>query len=495
MNTTNAILSIVIPTINYGPLLPVILVTITGLVALILDALLPRDGQTPIAWVAIAGLAIAFLVCIFLFNGKQTAFGGTFVADNFALYFDFVLLFAAALTILLSVRFPSTETLNSGDYYALLLFGTAGMLLVAQAADLVLLFIGIETLSIALYVLAGYTRSKAVSEEAALKYFLMGAFAFGFLLYGTALLYGATGSTTYANIAGALGPNATSTTMHLATIGMGMLLVGFGFKLAFVPFHQWTPDVYDGAPTPVTAFMSVATKVAVFAGLLRVLDSALAPITPQWFSVLWALAVLTMIVGNLVAVVQSNIKRMLAYSSIAQAGYVLVGTIAGGTDGQSATMFYLLVYTLMNLGAFAVVAALAQRGEEALDIRDYSGLANRQPALAALMALFMLSLAGLPLTAGFIGKLYLFVAALESGHAELVVIGVLTSAVSAFYYLRLIVLMYFRPAPEGAPALPRIGISVGTLLGIAAVGTLLFGIVPSLILGLAQGSIGIASLP
>lgn len=491
MNTAAPVLNIVIPSINYGPLMPVILVTITALVALILDAVLPRDGQTPIAWVAIVGLALAFVDCVFLYGGKQSSFGGTFVADNFALYFNFILLFAAALTILLSVRFPSTETLNSGDYYALLLFGTAGMLLVSQAADLVLLFIGIETLSIALYILAGYTRSKAVSEEAALKYFLMGAFAFGFLLYGTALLYGASGSTNYAKIAVALGPGSTATTMHLGIIGMGMLLVGFGFKLAFVPFHQWTPDVYDGAPTPVTAFMSVATKVAVFAGLLRVLESALAPLTPQWFSVLWALAVLTMIVGNLVAVVQSNIKRMLAYSSIAQAGYVLVGTISGGADGQSSTMFYLLVYTLMNLGAFAVVAALAQRGEEALDIQDYSGLSERQPLLAGLMALFMLSLAGLPLTAGFIGKLYLFVAAVEAGHPELVVVGVLTSAVSAFYYLRIIVLMYFRQAAEGAPALPRLGVAVGALLGIAAVGTLLFGIVPGLILGLAQGSVAV----
>lgn len=489
MNTVPTVLNIVIPSINYGPLLPVILVTITGLLALILDALLPRDRQTPIAWVAIIGLALAFIDCIYLYNGKQSAFGGTFVADNFALFFNFIILFAAALTILLSVRFPSTESLNEGDYYGLLLFGTAGMLLVSQAADLVLLFIGIETLSIALYVLAGYTRDKAVSEEAALKYFLTGAFAFGFLLYGTALLYGASGSTNYAKIAAALGSGATSTTMHLAIIGMGMLLVGFGFKLAFVPFHQWTPDVYDGSPTPITAYMSVATKVAVFAGLLRVLDSALAPLTPQWFSVLWALAVLTMIVGNLVAVVQSNIKRMLAYSSIAQAGYVLVGTIAGGTDGRSATMFYLLVYALMNLGAFAVVAALAQRGEEVLNISDYAGLARRQPVLAALMALFMLSLAGIPPTAGFIGKLYLFVAAVESGHAELVVIGVLTSAVSAFYYLRLVVLMYMRPVAEGAPTLPRIGYPVGTLLGLVAIGTLLFGIVPAIILGLAQGSI------
>ncbi len=235
--------------------------------------------------------------------------------------------------------------------------------------------------------------------------------------------------------------------------------------------------------------------MAVFAGLLRVLQTALAPITPEWFSVLWALAVLTMVVGNLVAVVQTNIKRMLAYSSIAQAGYVLIGTIAGGTDGQSATMFYLLVYMLMNLGAFAVVAALATRGEEALNLNDYAGLAGRRPVLAGLMAVFMLSLAGIPPTAGFIGKLYLFVAAVESGHPELVVIGVLTSAVSAFYYLRLIVLMYFRPAPEGALALPRLAVPVGTLLGIAAVGTILFGIVPSLILGLAQGSIGIAALP
>lgn len=489
-------IQITIPTINYGPLLPVIIVTITGLIALVLDALLPRSRQTAIAWVAVIGLAIAFADCIFLYNGKQTAFDGTFVADNFALYFNFVLLFAAALTVLLSVRYPSAETLNEGDYYGLILFCTAGMLLVTQASSLVLLFIGIETLSIALYVLAGYTRSRLISEEAALKYFLMGAFAFGFLLYGTALLYGASGSTVYSAIAGALAAaNGNATTLHLAIIGMGFLMVGFGFKLAFVPFHMWTPDVYDGAPTPVTAFMSVTTKVAVFAGLLRVLETALSPITAEWFSVLWALAVLTMIIGNLVALAQTNIKRMLAYSSIAQAGYVLVGVIAGGPNGQTGTMFYLLAYTLMNVGAFAVVAALATRGEEAVALNDFSGLATRQPLLAGCMALFMLSLAGIPLTAGFMGKLYIFVAALESGHAELVVIGVLASAVSAFYYLRVIVIMYMREAPSGAIVLPRLAAPVTALLAIAAVGTVVFGIVPNVILPLAQQSLALAGLP
>ena len=487
-------LQITIPTITYGPLLPLIIVTVTGLLALILDAVLPRARQTVIAWVAIAGLALAFADCMWLFDQKQSAFGGTFQADNFGLFFNYVVLFAAMLTILLSIRFPSTESLDEGDYYGLILFSTAGMLLVSQAADLVLLFIGIETLSIALYVLAGYTRSRIVSEEAALKYFLMGAFAFGFLLYGTALLYGATGSTNYARVAAGLGANADPTTLHLAVIGMGMLMVGLGFKLAFVPFHMWTPDVYDGAPTPVTAYMSVATKVAVFGGLLRVLETALGPITAQWFSVLWALAVLTMVVGNLVALVQTNIKRMLAYSSIAQAGYVLVGVISGGRDGQAATMFYLLVYTLMNLGAFAVVTALAQRGEEAIDLSAYAGLRYRQPLLAAAMALFMLSLAGIPPTAGFIGKLYLFLAAIGAGHAELAVIGVLTSAVSAFFYLRIIVLMFMREAPAGVPALPRVAAPVVALLGIAALGTLLFGIVPALILRLAQGSVALALL-
>ncbi|MCL4545560.1 MAG: NADH-quinone oxidoreductase subunit N [Chloroflexi bacterium] len=495
MNGSSAVLHISLPAINYAPLIPVIVLTVTGLLALLLDAALPKRQHLTIAWISIAGLAVAFVDCVTLINGNQSAFNGTFVADNFALFFNMLLLFAAALTILMSIQYAGPEPLNEGDYYALIVLSTVGMLLVAQAADLVILFIGIETLSIALYVLAGYTKSRLVSEEAALKYFLLGAFAFGFLLYGIAFIFGATGATNYAAVAQGLSGSESPTLLHLAFVGMGLLLVGFGFKLSFVPFHNWTPDVYDGAPTPVTAFMSVATKVAMFAGLLRVLQDALAPLTTEWFSVLWALAVLTMIVGNLIAIAQTRIKRMLAYSSIAQAGYVLLGTLAGSHAGQSATMFYLAVYSLMNLGAFAVVVALDRNGREVTDLEDFRGLASRQPALAALMAVFMLSLAGIPPTAGFIGKLYLFLAIIQAGHAELAIIGVITTAISGFYYLRLVVLMFFTTSPEERPVEARVSTPLGVLLTVAVVGTLLLGIVPSVVVPLAQGSAIALTLP
>ncbi len=496
MNSSGAVLQIALPTINYGPLLPVIFLGVTGLIALLLDAALPRRQHTAIAWVCIGGLAVTFIDCLALFNKHESAFSGSYVADNFALFFNLILIVAAALTILLAINYAAPEPLNEGDFYALILLCTAGMVLLAQAADLVLLFIGIETLSIALYVLAGYTRSRLVSEEAALKYFLLGAFAFGFLLYGIAFIFGATGSTTYTAVAKALAGTQSPGLLALAYVGMGLLLVGFGFKLAFVPFHNWTPDVYEGAPTPVTAFMSVATKVAVFAALLRVLQQALAPLAGEWFSVLWALAVLTMIVGNLIALAQTNVKRMLAYSSIAQAGYVLLGVLANNGAGQSAAMFYLAVYAFMNMGAFAVVIATRRGGTEAAVLDDFRGLAYQRPGLAALMAVFMLSLAGIPITAGFVGKLYLFISIIQAGHAELAIIGVLTAAVSAFYYLRLVVYMFFSPADREGVFDRTLHVPVTAMLTVAVVVTLVLGVIPSIILPVAQGSaIALAALP
>ncbi len=489
------VLNVVIPTINYAPLLPFIIVFVTGLVALVLDPLLPQVRHSLIAWISLVGLGLAFIDCVTLFGGTNAAFGGTYIADNFGMFFSFILLCASAATILLAVRYPSRVSLNEGDFYGLILFCTAGMLLVVQASDFVILIIGIETLSIALYVMAGYTRNRIQSDEAALKYFLMGAFAFGFLLYGTALIYGSAGSTQYAAVAKALGAEAGTGLYNLAVVGMGLLMVGFGFELAFVPFHQWTPDVYDGAPAPVTAFMSVATKVAVFAGLIRVLEMALSPLTADWFSVLWALSVLTMVVGNVIAVVQTNIKRMLAYSSIAQAGYVLIGVLAAGPDGQQSVMFYLAAYMLMNFGAFAVVAALSRGDTEALDLNDYAGLSKRAPFMAAVMLICMLSLAGIPLTGGFVGKLYIFVAAIEAGHPELVVIAVLASAVSAFYYLRVVYYMYFRSPASDVGAVPAIGREVLVLVAIAAIGTIFLGVLPWTILGVAHQSVALAVTP
>jgi NADH-quinone oxidoreductase subunit N len=362
------------------------------------------------------------------------------------------------------------------------------MVLVVSAADLVIVLLGIEILSIALYVLAGFTRGRATSEEAAMKYFLLGAFSLAFLIYGTALVFGVVHSTRFSAIAAALRSGAPVSLLGnpLLLAGIGLILVGFAFKLSFVPFHMWTPDAYEGAPTPITAFMSVATKAAVFAALLRFLVIAVPGLRAEWAAVLWALAALTMIVGNIAAVVQSSVKRMLAYSSIAQAGYILVGTIAGDAFSQPAVMFYLLAYAFMNVGAFAVLMALG--GEDASDadptIADLDGLAQRKPLLAFAMTIFMLSLAGIPLTAGFIGKLYVFTAALRAGYGELVVIGVLTSVIATFYYLRIIAAMWMRPASVGAMPI-RVTTALSTVLVVLLIGTLALGIIPAGPLGFA----------
>jgi NADH-quinone oxidoreductase subunit N len=366
------------------------------------------------------------------------------------------------------------------------LFSTLGMMLMASGGDLVVIFLGLETLSLALYTLCGFRRAELRSNESALKYLLLGAFASGFFLYGIALIYGATGTTVLRRVAAFLADGKSHG--PLLVIGGGLLLVGFGFKVASVPFHMWTPDVYEGAPTSVTAFMIAGTKAAAFAAFLRVFLLALPTLHMQWSAAIWVLAVLTMTLGNLVALVQNNVKRMLAYSSIAHAGYVLVAVVAGGSSGASSVLFYLVAYALMNLGAFAAIIALQGHGQELLFLGDYAGLGFRRPALAACMALFMFSLAGIPPTAGFMGKLYIFSAALEAHYPVLAVIGVLNSVVSVYFYLRLIVIMYMTepaterlPVPRSAPAVLAVGMS--------ALGTLQIGLFPARLLDLARQSI------
>jgi NADH-quinone oxidoreductase subunit N len=430
-------------------------------------------------------LALAFVAAIGMRGGDINAM---VVGDGFAGFFSVVILIVAAVTVILSTDYVSKHLVSVGEFYALLLFCCAGMVLVVSAADLVIVLLGIEILSIALYVLAGFTRGRATSEEAAMKYFLLGAFSLAFLIYGTALVFGVVHSTRFSAIAAALRSGAPVSLLGnpLLLAGIGLILVGFAFKLSFVPFHMWTPDAYEGAPTPITAFMSVATKAAVFAALLRFLVIAVPGLRAEWAAVLWALAALTMIVGNIAAVVQSSVKRMLAYSSIAQAGYILVGTIAGDAFSQPAVMFYLLAYAFMNVGAFAVLMALG--GEDASDadptIADLDGLAQRKPLLAFAMTIFMLSLAGIPLTAGFIGKLYVFTAALRAGYGELVVIGVLTSVIATFYYLRIIAAMWMRPASVGAMPI-RVTTALSTVLVVLLIGTLALGIIPAGPLGFA----------
>ncbi len=379
------------------------------------------------------------------------------------------------MAILLAVQRTEDFTRHPGPYYALILLASAGMIAMAKGNDFLIIFLGLEIFSLALYILSGYNRRDARSAEASLKYFLLGAFASGFFLYGIALIYGATGTTNLTQISQGMAPlSVTLPFAPLLPIGIGLLLVGYGFKVALVPFHQWTPDVYQGAPTSVTAFMSVATKTAAFASLIRVLGSFVSYDRP-WLIGLAVLAVLTMTIGNLAALRQTSLKRMLAYSSIAQAGYVLVGLATGTAQGAQASLYYLLVYTFMNLGAFAVLLAVQRREENDVSIERMAGLSSRQPALAVLMAIFMFALTGIPPLAGFFGKLYVFGAAVQSGMVWLAIIAVINSAIAAFYYLRVTVSMFMsEPRPSGAD-LPKNGWPVWAVVVLAAAGTIALG--------------------
>jgi len=387
----------------------------------------------------------------------------------------------------MSVNYLKEEEMSHGEFYALILFATVGMMFMSAGSNLITIFLGLETMSISIYVLAGFFRRSNKSNESALKYLLLGAFSSAFLLYGIALMYGATGTTDLKGISEYLS-NAAYLKDPMLLAGMGLLLVGFGFKIASVPFHMWTPDVYEGAPTSITAFMSVGVKAAAFAAFVRVFLYSLWDLQPDWNYVLWILAVLTMTLGNIVAIAQNNIKRMLAYSSIAHAGYIMVGMVASNELGTSSILFYMLAYAFMNLGAFGVIILYGRKGEENLDINDYSGMGFKYPALALLMSVFMFSLAGIPPTAGFVGKFYIFSAAIKSGYIWLAIIGVMNSLISVYYYLRITVMMYMKePVKEfvGLKWSPSMAIA----LIIAVIGTLLIGIFPSPYLDLARASI------
>jgi len=468
-------------------MLPFLIITATGLLVLVLDPLMAPERRDRLPLVSLAGVVSAAAVLILRRHHPEIIFGGMLAADGFATFCNLLFLVIAGVTLLISISYIRHTGLEHGEYSALLLFSTLGMMIMASSLDLVTIFLGLETLSISLYILAGFLREQLKSNEAALKYLLLGAFASGFVLYGIALVYGATGSTNLKRVAQALA-SGHMTSPTLLVIAMGLLIVGFGFKVAAVPFHMWAPDVYEGAPTSVTAFMIAGTKAAAFAAFLRILMTGLPALQPDWSRVLWVLAVLTMTVGNLIAITQTNIKRMLAYSSIAHAGYILVALATGTTLGSGSILFYLTAYACMNLGAFAVVVALAHRGgEERLTIDDYAGLGLRRPVLGAAMALFMFSLTGVPPTAGFMGKLYIFSAAIQANYMGLAIIGVANSVVSAFYYLRLTVVMYMAPAEsEAAPDRPALALRLAVL--IAAGGTLLLGVIPSRVLETALRS-------
>jgi NADH-quinone oxidoreductase subunit N len=384
----------------------------------------------------------------------------------------------------MSISYLDATDIRPGEYYALILFAAVGMVLMAAATDLIVIFLALETMSIAVYVLAGIWRQRLQSNEAALKYFLLGAFASGFFLYGVALVYGATGSVQLGKIAAHVSANGSST---LLLIGIALLVVGFGFKVAAAPFHVWTPDVYEGAPTTITVFMAVGVKAAAFAAFARVFLHALGAVHGEWHWILWGLAVLTMTVGNITALVQNNIKRMLAYSSIAHAGYLLVAMVAGKDLGGAALLYYLAAYALMNFGAFAVVIAVGRQGEPNEDFTDYAGLGFRYPALSMAMTIFMLSLTGVPPLVGFTGKFYIFSAAVKAGYVWLAVIGVLNSVISVYYYVRVVVTMYMQEGTKDIEALSARPALAAAIL-IAAIGTVVLGVFPSASISLARGS-------
>ncbi len=477
-----------IPTLNLVALAPQIVLVITVILVMLFDMVVA--DKRVMGYVSLLGLGLAALVCVGLLGRPAQAIQNMAVSDGYSLILNLVFIATAALSILIALSYLSDHDMQRGEYYTLLLFSTIGMMLMGAAADLIVVFLGLEIMSIALYVLAAFNRRQASSGEAGMKYFVLGAFASAFFLYGVALLYGATGSTNLHAIGAWFTPDRGNLGDPLALVGLGLLLIGFAFKVAAVPFQWWTPDVYHGAPTSVTAFMSVGAKAAGFAALMRILMVSFGQaFTLDWQIAVAILAAITMTGGNIAALVQKDVKRMLAYSSIAHAGYILVGVAAASMAGVKAVLFYLMAYAFMNIGAFAVIAVLERRGAVGSAIDDYAGLSKRQPFLALAMALFMFSLTGIPPFVGFWGKLYVFSAAVEANLSWLAVVGVINSAISAFYYVGVVVQMYMRqPAEVEAPAeAAPINLTgpIAVTLAVAAVVTVLLGLWPTPLVNLA----------
>jgi NADH-quinone oxidoreductase subunit N len=473
---------------DLNSVLPILVIIIGGIALLLIDLAIPRTNKVLTAYIAIVTMLVA-LVAVPSVDGAVSGFSGMVTSDGYARFIDALLLIIGIITTLLTLRYNEARGIMRGEFFPLTLFALSGMMLMGHATNLLTVFIAVELLSIPLYILCGFARPALNSEESALKYFLLGAFASGFLVYGIALIYGATGTTSLSGIASAI--TAGNSTPGLLLAGTALLLVGLGFKVAAAPFHMWTPDVYEGAPTTVTAFMATATKAAGFAAVVRVFLFGLAPITTTWQPIIAILAALTMIIGNIVALSQTNMKRMLAYSSIAHAGYLLVGVASGQVDGITGVLFYLASYAMTSLAGFAVMTVMANEAGEDQRIDAYAGLFRRKPILAIVMALCMFSLMGIPPTAGFVGKYFLFKAAVGAGLYWLAVLGILTSVVSAVYYLRVIVTMFMRE--PGTNAIEETNLPRNFAISIAAIATLLLGILPTPILNmLGSGVMGLA---
>jgi NADH-quinone oxidoreductase subunit N len=473
--------------VSWLSLLPCLFVAVAAVVVLVADLFMEGPDREGLGWLGMLGLGLAAIASALLWSTDSGGFGGMFVLDRFAVFFNVVLCVTGILTLLMSMDYLSAIRVEGGEYYVLFLLAVLGMMIMAQANDLIVLFLGLELMSIAVYVLAGIWRPELRSSEAALKYFLLGAFASGFLLFGIAMAYGAFGTVLLDPIASQL-IHLSAEQRPLALAAAALLLIGFGFKVAAVPFHSWAPDVYQGAPTSVTALMAVGVKAAAFAGFARVFLHALGPLAVDWAGVVWLLAVLSMTVGNMAAIVQRNVKRMLAYSSIAHAGYLLVGMVAADTQGVAAVLYTVLVYGMMTLGAFSVVIAVGRRGEPNEEIGDYAGLGFRYPFLGFCMTVFMLSLGGIPLFAGFTGKFFLFSAAIEKGYVWLVVIAALNSVVSIYYYMAVLVQMYMGEGGREVQGTAHRPYLTATLLVTSAM-TIALGIFPGWLLNLATEAV------
>ncbi|MBM4183894.1 MAG: NADH-quinone oxidoreductase subunit N [Gemmatimonadetes bacterium] len=446
------------------------------------------SGAADLGWLALFGVLGAAFANGWLYGVHEVGSGGMIAVDRFRLFANWILLGAAALTILISFAYVYRQRLQAGEFYGLILLATAGMMFMAAARDLIVIFLGLEVMSVGVYALTAFNRRDRKSAEAGLKYFLLGAFATGFLLYGIALVYGATGSTNVAAIGASV--SAGTATPGLLAIGIAMLTIGFGFKVAAVPFHMWTPDVYEGAPAPVTAFMSSAVKAAAFVAFLRVIVVAFPEADDVWYPIVWWLAALTMVAANLMALVQSNVKRMLAYSSIAHAGYLLVAITASNTNAAAGLLFYLLVYTLMNTGAFAIVIGVAHQAEERLQVEDYAGFGWAQPLLGVSLTIFLLSLAGFPGTGGFMGKIYLLQGAADAEQWRLAVILVLATVASYWYYLRIAWFMWMKnPAKPDQHALVVAPLPMQLALIVSVALVLYTGLFPSAALDFARASV------
>ncbi len=471
---------------QFDAVIPILCVTLAGLVVLLAEAFRGRDEKMPIGGLAIIGLVGAGIASVLLWDRNTESFGAV-TGDNFGLFVNVVLVIVGILTVVFSASTVERDRIPAGEYYAVMLFAIVGMMLMGQATDLLVIFLALETMSLAVYVLTGMRRDQQQSTEAAFKYFLLGACASSFFLYGIAFLYGTTGTTNIDELSTRIAAQSMSGN-PMILLGIGLLIVGFAFKVAAVPFHMWSPDAYEGAPAVVTGFMSTGVKAAAVAAFVRVFLKGLDPMIADWAPIIWWIAALTMVVGTVVGVAQTSLKRMLAYSSIAHGGYILAALVAGNEVGKAAILFYLAAYALTNLGAFGIIALLGTRERANDDLRDYAGLWHSHPALATLMTFFLLSLGGFPPTAGFIAKWYVFSAAIGSGYYGLAIIGVLSSVVSVFFYLRIVVMMYMTDR-DARPVPPQIsGLAMGGLV-FAMLGVLYLGVLPTRVIELAQQSI------